>query len=553
VLKVCGAGGGACQTLGLHTDTVQRLMRPETQDALVVHDTYLELAVNLVMRTDDDPDLRPLDMATLVLMGDVLVSVHPPQCIGPREVMAQSQMVPIPPEELMPSSSNVTFGLHHVAVAAAAAAAAAAGGGGGVSATNGGGGGGGMAQGDGAGPTSTPTPPPSSAPTPAPSGVVAGGGGGSGARHLPGLRPDQLLCEILYAFVRDCALVMQRTDDAVEELHELMLELDENERSDFLRRLTVNRNSLVTLRRQLAVKRALLRNLLVGRASAFVSPDAAAYLRYIFEQLDYYGRAVGMAKDSLNQVQANYLAKINVDMADVAQRTNDTVKVGGRKRGERVGRGTKAAAHAGPREGGEGLSQVFTILATISLPINMVSGIMGMNVYYPSTADACACRHAVGAQLTWAAHRSCGGKHDRQRVCDVDRRHDRHHGHHGPRHVARRPVLISSSSSTTLYSAPCPRESKRKKSSEWDRCGGRKEEERGGEDGERPLYMQARSVLRCLEPVAALGLDKRVGLCQVRHRPPGCVRARHASQCARNAHAAHAITREGPVHAVNAH
>ena len=293
---------------------MQRIAQPAVQDTLALFDTYLELGVNLSMRPEDDPD-RQQDVATVIIMADALITFHRPQCIGVRQVMAQSQLVPIPAaDDIVASMSSVALtGLQADRSTASMAT----------------------------------------------------------TRQFPALRPDQLFCELLYSFVRVCADAVQMTDDGIEELHELMLVIEENERVDFLRRLTINRTTLMVMRRNLAVKRALLRNLLVGRPTLFITTDGAAYLRYIFEQIDYYARSIGMAKDSLNQVQANYLAKINVEMADVAQRTNDTVKI-------------------------------FTIVATVSLPINMVSGIMGMNVYYPSTrgcGGVCGRRRCEGSEL----------------------------------------------------------------------------------------------------------------------------------------------------------
>jgi len=335
----------AAQRWGLRDDTVRHILHPSHHDELQLHAAYLELRINLTARPEMDDDDDYAQVVTFLVTNDALISFHQPECESVRAVLAQNQVVLLPPRE-DPALASVSGALDVVAApptpASHALSAASS-----VS---------GAPTGGSDGAAAAPPPPVAAAPVAAT------------------LRPDQLLCEVLYSFVRDCANVMQRHDDEIEELHELMLVLAENERSDYLRRITLSRSDLMAMRRHLAIKRALLRNLLVGRPSLFITADAYPYLRYIFEQVDYYARAVSMAKDALNQVQANYLAKLNVDMADVAQRTNDNVKV-------------------------------FTIVATLSLPVNMVSGIMGMNVWYPGTP-------AVGGE----GHREAGARATR---CDL--------------------------------------------------------------------------------------------------------------------------------------
>jgi Mg2+ and Co2+ transporter CorA len=166
--------------------------------------------------------------------------------------------------------------------------------------------------------------------------------------------PAVFLHDILRHFIVACEASMEKAADEVGQLQEQALEVPQGERTDMLRRINLVRQDLIVLQRRLLRKRLILRDALTGRSAAFVAAEAQGLVQRAAEEIDELaGDLVGL-KDDLITVQSNYLSKISIDMAATAQVSSESVKV-------------------------------FAIATTLAIPVTGIGGILGMNVYFPST------------------------------------------------------------------------------------------------------------------------------------------------------------------------
>jgi len=79
----------------------------------------------------------------------------------------------------------------------------------------------------------------------------------------------------------------------------------------------------------------------------------STYMLDVVNHLNDLLGTVADSRNSLNQLQANYLSKLSVDFADSTRQTNRAVKV-------------------------------YSIIITIATPVSAISGIGGVNLYYPN-------------------------------------------------------------------------------------------------------------------------------------------------------------------------
>lgn len=169
------------------------------------------------------------------------------------------------------------------------------------------------------------------------------------------LTPDRVMYLLLGEALKVWIPVVHSAEDEVESLHDLALVLSDSDKNDTLLRMAKTRRLITNIHRKLLAKRDVLRAVTVG-AFPFVRPETQPYLRDALDHLMDLLRIVNISRDALNQLQANYLAKVSLDLADSAQKTNVAMKV-------------------------------FSLVATIGLPINAISGILGMNVWYPGRVE----------------------------------------------------------------------------------------------------------------------------------------------------------------------
>ncbi|KAJ1967367.1 CorA metal ion transporter, partial [Dimargaris verticillata] len=160
--------------------------------------------------------------------------------------------------------------------------------------------------------------------------------------------------------------VMRMVEYEVDSVDELVLILNESEQSDMLRRIGLARKTVISLLRLLGAKPDVLRSLMKrletvpghpgsGHIGTPIIPggtDIGFYLDDIQDHLVTMLQNANHYEAILSRSHANYLAQISFEITHASNRTNDVV--------------AKLSA-----------------LASILVPLNLVTGLWGMNVPVP--------------------------------------------------------------------------------------------------------------------------------------------------------------------------
>jgi len=177
------------------------------------------------------------------------------------------------------------------------------------------------------------------------------------------LHSERLLYLILLENLRLWTPVAHMTEDDVESLHDIALQLCahsqrflmylflihispnpvSDNKDDVLLRMSSTRARLGLMQRRLSSKRDILRAI-SANAFPLLGARGHTYLRDTTDHLNDLLRTVALARDSLNQLQSNYLAKISLDLAETDKENNRSMKI-------------------------------FSVIATVGLPVNAISGI----------------------------------------------------------------------------------------------------------------------------------------------------------------------------------
>jgi magnesium transporter len=137
----------------------------------------------------------------------------------------------------------------------------------------------------------------------------------------------------------------------VDVIDDLVLVLSENEQSDLLRRIGNARKKVTFLQRVLRPKHDLLK-VLTKRCTERISASVMLYLRDIHDHLIEMTQNLEHFNETLNRSHGNYLAQINIEITQASNRMNVVMKK-------------------------------FTAAAAILLPLQLMSGMWGMNIPVP--------------------------------------------------------------------------------------------------------------------------------------------------------------------------
>ena len=152
---------------------------------------------------------------------------------------------------------------------------------------------------------------------------------------------------ILDAVVDEIFPVVERLSDELEEIEDLVLA---EARPEYLQRLYSTRRALVALHRVVAPERDVVRGL--ARLEVFVEPDAYMYFDDVGDHLARLGDTIDIYRDVANGVMDLFLSAQSNRM--------------------------------------NGIMKQLTVVATIFMPLTLISGIYGMNVVHgmwpPATA-----------------------------------------------------------------------------------------------------------------------------------------------------------------------
>jgi Mg2+ and Co2+ transporter CorA len=168
------------------------------------------------------------------------------------------------------------------------------------------------------------------------------------------------ICEMFVDLVRQILLEMRT-------LNELVLVLTAGEQSDFLRRIGLARDRVSFLRSQMIAKRDILRSLclsgdssshlkyassIVPAADIRLRQDTKLFLRDVLHSVMKMMDQVEEARETLANVNNTYLARVSIEVSEASNRMNQVMKK-------------------------------FNAMATIVLPLTLVTGLWGMNVPVP--------------------------------------------------------------------------------------------------------------------------------------------------------------------------
>lgn len=171
--------------------------------------------------------------------------------------------------------------------------------------------------------------------------------------------PDWINYAIIDDITDSFAPMMRHIEFEVDAIDELVLILKESEQSDMLRRIGHARKKVTMLLRLLTTKPDVIKALSMrcdDRLKASKGPDIKLYLGDIQDHL------ITMVQNSLHyekvlaRAHSNYLAQISIELTQVSNRTNDVVAK-------------------------------LTAIASILLPMNVITGLWGMNVHVPGQYD----------------------------------------------------------------------------------------------------------------------------------------------------------------------
>jgi magnesium transporter len=160
---------------------------------------------------------------------------------------------------------------------------------------------------------------------------------------------------VLYAFLDAMVdMYIPYVDSIVQEvenLDELVFMLEESEHDDLLRRVGLTKKNIATLRRLLFPKQKMT-TYLVSQDLEYLSKTIQVYMRDILDHLANAIDKLESAKENLNHTHSNYLTKVQIDIAEASIRTDDFLNR-------------------------------MTVIAALFVPLTLVSGIWGMNVWVP--------------------------------------------------------------------------------------------------------------------------------------------------------------------------
>ncbi|KAI9596181.1 cora-like Mg2+ transporter protein-domain-containing protein [Syncephalis fuscata] len=150
----------------------------------------------------------------------------------------------------------------------------------------------------------------------------------------------------------------------VDSIDELVLILKESEQSDMLRRIGYARKKVMTSMRLFGSKANVMRGL-IKRCNDWAGDEIELYLDRLIAML----QNVAHYEKIIACVHGNYLAQIGIELTQSSNATND-------------------------------IMSKLTVLATIIVPINVVTGLWGMNVQVPGQ-DAEGLAWSLESSVAW--------------------------------------------------------------------------------------------------------------------------------------------------------
>ncbi|KJE91002.1 hypothetical protein CAOG_02211 [Capsaspora owczarzaki ATCC 30864] len=170
-------------------------------------------------------------------------------------------------------------------------------------------------------------------------------------RKASHVRPDWVVYFVLDEIVELHGPPVDVSEAEVESIDDLVVTLSGSEQADFLRRTGQARKRLTDLYRRLHPKREILSSLL-SRPMPHVSKNTMLYFRDVFDHVLGLMMSLEVSRETLNTAQSQYLGKVSIEVAFLSNEIAVVMKR-------------------------------LTYGATVLLPLTLVAGIFGMNIYLP--------------------------------------------------------------------------------------------------------------------------------------------------------------------------
>jgi magnesium transporter len=172
------------------------------------------------------------------------------------------------------------------------------------------------------------------------------------------LTPDWINYSILDEVTDNFGPLLRQIELEVESIDELVLILKGNDQADMLRRIGYARKRVTAILRLLSTKPDVIKALTLRYEDRVLKPslrkgkDIKLYLSDIQDHLITMVQNLLHYEKVLSRAHSNYLAQISIEMTQVSNRINDVVAK-------------------------------LTAIASVLLPMNVISGMWGMNVKVP--------------------------------------------------------------------------------------------------------------------------------------------------------------------------
>lgn len=170
-------------------------------------------------------------------------------------------------------------------------------------------------------------------------------------RQMTEVSADWILYALLDDIVDEFIPGMRGIEQEVDCIDDLVLMLRNTDQADMLRRIGHARKRVIRLLRLLKPKGEVIRTL-YKRCPERLRPSTLLYLRDVQDHLITMMQALEQAAGTLDRSHSNYLAQINIELAEASNRMNFVVKK-------------------------------LTAAASLVLPLSLISGLWGMNVPVP--------------------------------------------------------------------------------------------------------------------------------------------------------------------------
>jgi magnesium transporter len=166
------------------------------------------------------------------------------------------------------------------------------------------------------------------------------------------ITPEWYCYALVDAITDEYLQITSQIEYGVEAVDELSMLLDDKEREEMLSRITMARKQVTVAQRHLFAKPDVLRALVKRISGGKQAEEVALYLGDVLDHAMSASQQIASCDATLRRAHSNYLAHLSVHMAAASSRLSN-------------------------------LMGKWTVFGSILIPLTIVAGFFGMNVYVP--------------------------------------------------------------------------------------------------------------------------------------------------------------------------